>query len=88
MGMIKTCKNFFHFLQSRFIKILAVAGALLIIAGSLGLFFGQKSEDKVFGLTLALAGYILVTLISYFGFILANQKELKSQQSSRREKGY
>lgn len=84
--MIKTCKNFFHCLRYFFLKILGAAGALLIVIGGLGLFFAQKSEDKVLGLILALAGYVLVALISYLGFILVNKKELEYRQSLRREK--
>lgn len=84
--MIKTCKKFFHFLRYFFIKILGAAGALLIVIGGLGLFFAKKPENKIIGLTLALAGYVLVALISYLGCISVNKKELEYRQSLRREK--
>lgn len=86
MGMIKTCKNFFHFLRYFFIKILAAASALLIMIGGLGLFFAQKSEDKIIGLMLASAGYVLVALILYLGCISVNKKELEYRKFSRKEK--
>lgn len=87
MSIVKTYKKFFRFLQYFSIRILSVTGALLIIVGGLGLFFAQKSGDKIIGLILASSGYILVALISYLGCISVNKKELEHQQFSRREKG-
>jgi hypothetical protein len=77
MSVIKTGKNIFNFLWHIFVKIFSIIGVLLIIVGSLGLFFSQESHGKVLYLILASVGYVVIAMSSLLNLSAMNQKEIK-----------
>lgn len=85
MSVMKICKNIFYFLRYYFIKIFSAMGVLLIMVGCGGVFFAQKSQDFTlyFYLTIALIGYVIITITSCFNLSVTNRREMKSSHSLR-----
>ena len=81
MNVIKTCKNIFYFLRYVFVKIFSVVCVLLIVVGGLGLFFAQKSHDRVLYLILVSVGYAGIGMSSFLNLSAMNKREMKSSRS-------